>query len=42
MDLTAPLAPTSGSIAGIVAFGEDGFGEVYIVSGSNGLIFRIE
>ena len=41
-DLTAPLAPTTGSIGGIVAFGEDGFGEVYIVSISSGGVFRIE
>ncbi len=41
-DLSAPLEPTSSSFSGIVAFGEDGFGEVYLVNINNGRIFRIQ
>jgi glucose/arabinose dehydrogenase len=41
-DLTQLLAPTSGTIDGIVAFGEDGFGQVYLVSLNSGQIHRIE
>jgi glucose/arabinose dehydrogenase len=40
-DLTAALKRSSGTFDGIVAFGEDGFGEVYLVSINNGLVFRI-
>ena len=43
-DRTAEFAPPSGSIAGISAFGEDGFGELYIVDrggGSDGEIYRV-
>jgi glucose/arabinose dehydrogenase len=41
-DVTAMLAPTVGSISTLVAFGEDGFGEVYLVSLGSGLVFRIQ
>ncbi len=41
-NLTASLAPTTGSIARLVNFGEDGFGEAYLVSLGNGMVFRIQ
>ena len=41
-ELTQALAPDRGQIAGIVAFGEDGFGQVYLVSLNSGAIHRIE
>jgi glucose/arabinose dehydrogenase len=42
-DLTYTLRPTNGgTTSGIVAFGEDGFGEVYHVSINNGRVYRIE
>ncbi len=39
-DWTAQLAPPTGSISSVVAFGEDGAGEVYIVS-LGGNVYRI-
>lgn len=41
VDMTASLRPNSGTISGIAAFGEDGFGDVYIVSIGSGQIHRI-
>jgi hypothetical protein len=41
---TAELTPGDGTIGGIAGFGEDGFGELYIVdrgTGSNGEVFKI-
>jgi hypothetical protein len=43
-DRTAELAPIVGSIENLAAFGEDGFGDLYIVdrgSGSNGEVYKI-
>jgi len=40
VDRTAELTPTTGSITSIVSFGEDGAGELYIVSLSGG-VFKI-
>jgi len=41
-ELTAMLAPDQGEISGIVAFGEDGAGQVYLVSLNSGSIHRID
>ena len=44
VDHTAELQPESGSIGNVAGFGEDGFGELYIVdrgSGSDGEVFKI-
>ncbi len=44
IDHTAALQPASGSIGAVSGFGEDGFGELYIVDrggGSNGEVFKI-
>lgn len=41
VDRTAELAPNAGAIAGIVSFGEDGDGELYYCSISNGGVYKI-
>jgi glucose/arabinose dehydrogenase len=40
VDRTDELSPVEGSIENIVAFGEDGFGEMYIVDGT-GEVYRV-
>lgn len=40
-DLTAQIAPTQGSISGVVAIAEDGFGDVYVVSIGSGQLHRL-
>jgi glucose/arabinose dehydrogenase len=42
LDVTDELAPEQGTIAGPVAFGEDGFGDVVIVSLDSGSVHRVE
>ncbi len=41
VDMTASIRPNSGAISGVAAFGEDGFGDVYIVSIGSGQIHKI-
>lgn len=41
VDVTQSIRPNTGTIRGIAAFGEDGFGEVYIVSIGTSQIHRI-
>jgi glucose/arabinose dehydrogenase len=41
-ELTSLLVPDRGSISGVVAFGEDAFGQVYLVSLGSGSIHRID
>jgi glucose/arabinose dehydrogenase len=41
-EITGFLVPDQGQISGIVDFGEDGFGEVYLVSLNSGSIHRID
>jgi hypothetical protein len=41
-ELTQALVPDRGQVSGIVAFGEDGFGDVYLVSLNSGTIHRIQ
>jgi glucose/arabinose dehydrogenase len=41
-DVTASLAPDQGRIDGVVAFGQDGFGDVYVVSLISGDVHRIQ
>ncbi len=40
-DMTQSIRPDTGTISGIAAFGEDGFGDVYIVSIGSSQIHRI-
>jgi glucose/arabinose dehydrogenase len=40
-DLTSVFTPRVGSLSQVVAFGEDGFGETYIVSLGSGRVFRM-
>jgi glucose/arabinose dehydrogenase len=40
-DLTTVFTPRVGSLSQVVAFGEDGFGETYIVSLGSGQVFRM-
>jgi glucose/arabinose dehydrogenase len=42
MDMTASIRPTAGAIDGVVAFGEDGFADVYLVSLNSGDVHRID
>ncbi len=42
VDMSHAMTPPSGSFGSVVAFGHDGFGEMYIVDMSNGVVYRVE
>jgi glucose/arabinose dehydrogenase len=41
-DFTAQLDPSGNLLDGVASFGTDGFGELYVVSHQNGVVYRLE